>query len=94
MGAFDQSARGRGRPRSSRQIWSHGDLAVELPLATARPEDRDQFERLGYFALDAKDTSPAKPVFNRTITRSEAIGVRRSKPSLATKSPNGQSGFK
>jgi glutaminyl-tRNA synthetase len=60
----------------------------------SRTPGRSRFQRLGYFALDAKDTSPAKPVFNRTITRSEAIGVRRSKPSLATKSPNGQSGFK
>ncbi len=27
-----------------------------------------QFERLGYFTLDAEEASPGKPVFNRTIT--------------------------
>jgi len=41
---------------------------LEASLATAKLEDRYQFERLGYFSLDAKDSSPAKPIFNRTIT--------------------------
>ncbi|MEO6568375.1 MAG: glutamine--tRNA ligase, partial [Opitutaceae bacterium] len=41
---------------------------LEPSLAAARLDDRYQFERLGYFALDPKDSSPAKPVFNRTIT--------------------------
>jgi glutaminyl-tRNA synthetase len=41
---------------------------LEPSLASARVDDRYQFERLGYFALDAKDTTEAKPVFNRTIT--------------------------
>jgi glutaminyl-tRNA synthetase len=41
---------------------------LEASLATAKLEDRYQFERLGYFSLDAKDSSPAKLVFNRTIT--------------------------
>ena len=40
---------------------------VEPSLKDARPETRFQFERLGYFCLD-KDSSSAKPVFNRTIT--------------------------
>ncbi|HET7537338.1 MAG TPA: glutamine--tRNA ligase [Candidatus Didemnitutus sp.] len=44
---------------------------LESSLAGAKPDDRFQFERLGYFALD-KDSpsgSPgAKLVFNRTIT--------------------------
>jgi glutaminyl-tRNA synthetase len=40
----------------------------ESSLATATPADRFQFERLGYFALDPFDTTPDKPVFNRTIT--------------------------
>src|SRR5208282_2676639 len=38
----------------------------EPSLRDAKPELRYQFERLGYFALDA-DSSPQKPVFNRTI---------------------------
>ena len=40
---------------------------VEPSLATAKPGDRFQFERLGYFCVDA-DSTPQKPVFNRTVT--------------------------
>jgi glutaminyl-tRNA synthetase len=40
---------------------------LELSLGEARPEHRYQFERVGYFALDEKDSKPGKPVFNRTI---------------------------
>ena len=43
----------------------------EPSLAEARPELRYQFERLAYFALD-KDSSPARLVFNRTITLKDA----------------------
>ncbi len=39
----------------------------EPSLKDAQPALRYQFERLAYFALD-KDSSPGKPVFNRTIT--------------------------
>ena len=39
----------------------------EPSLAQASPEQRYQFERLGYFALD-RDSAPARLVFNRTIT--------------------------
>ena len=39
----------------------------EPSLRDAQPEQRYQFERLAYFALD-RDSSPAKLVFNRTIT--------------------------
>jgi glutaminyl-tRNA synthetase len=35
---------------------------------TLSPNERYQFERLGYFTVDAKDSAPGKPVFNRTIT--------------------------
>ncbi|HEX7631640.1 MAG TPA: glutamine--tRNA ligase, partial [Lacunisphaera sp.] len=41
---------------------------LEASLASAKPEDRYQFERLGYFSLDSKDSTLGKPVFNRTIT--------------------------
>jgi len=41
---------------------------LEPALAGAKLEDRFQFERLGYFALDPKDSTPGKPVFNRTIS--------------------------
>lgn len=39
----------------------------EVSLRRAVPEERYQFERLGYFALD-KESSSSKLVFNRTIT--------------------------
>jgi glutaminyl-tRNA synthetase len=41
---------------------------LETSLASARPDQSYQFERLGYFVLDAQDSTPARPVFNRTIT--------------------------
>ena len=41
---------------------------LEPALATATVDDRFQFERLGYFALDPKESAPGKLVFNRTIT--------------------------
>jgi len=39
---------------------------VEPGLASARPGDRFQFERLGYFCVDP-DTTPGNLVFNRTV---------------------------
>ena len=39
---------------------------VEPSLANAKPGDRLQFERLGYFAVD-DDSKPNAPVFNRTV---------------------------
>jgi glutaminyl-tRNA synthetase len=39
----------------------------EPALAEARPEERYQFERLGYFALDP-DSTPKKQIWNRTVT--------------------------
>jgi glutaminyl-tRNA synthetase len=39
----------------------------ERALKEARPQERYQFERLGYFALDP-DSSTDKQVWNRTIT--------------------------
>ena len=45
---------------------------VEPSLARATLEERYQFERLAYVALDPKDSRPGKPVFNRTITLKDA----------------------
>jgi glutaminyl-tRNA synthetase len=39
---------------------------IEPSLATARLTDRFQFQRIGYFCLDA-DSTPAKLIFNRTV---------------------------
>jgi glutaminyl-tRNA synthetase len=41
---------------------------VEPGLAGARPGAPYQFERLGYFCVDSKDSSKEKLVFNRTVT--------------------------
>ncbi|MGD8761116.1 MAG: glutamine--tRNA ligase, partial [Desulfobacteraceae bacterium] len=41
---------------------------LEPGLANARPESRFQFERLGYFCVDAKDSTAEALVFNRTVT--------------------------
>jgi glutaminyl-tRNA synthetase len=41
---------------------------VEPSLATAQGGDRFQFERLGYFSVDEKDSRPGALVFNRTVT--------------------------
>jgi glutaminyl-tRNA synthetase len=43
------------------------DCLVEPALANAEPGDRFQFERNGYFCADLAST-PAKLVFNRTVT--------------------------
>ena len=40
---------------------------IEPHVASYRPGDRCQFERLGYFCVDA-DSTAGHPVFNRTIT--------------------------
>ncbi|MBO7540272.1 MAG: glutamine--tRNA ligase/YqeY domain fusion protein [Bacteroidales bacterium] len=43
------------------------DCKLEPALANAKPMDRMQFERLGYFCVD-KDSTPEHLVFNRTCT--------------------------
>jgi glutaminyl-tRNA synthetase len=44
------------------------DCRVEPSLADAKPGDRCQFERLGYFCVDAKESKPDALIFNRTVT--------------------------
>ena len=43
------------------------DCRLEPSLADARPGDKFQFERNGYFCADP-DGGPGTPVFNRTVT--------------------------
>jgi glutaminyl-tRNA synthetase len=47
------------------------DARVEPGLADARPGDRFQFERLGYFCLDP-EANGRRLVFNRTVTLRDA----------------------
>jgi glutaminyl-tRNA synthetase len=44
------------------------DAALEPALVEALPEQRFQFERLGYFTVDDVAGAPGRPVFNRTVT--------------------------
>lgn len=41
---------------------------VEPFLMNAKPTERFQFERVGYFCADEFDSTDGKPVFNRTVT--------------------------
>jgi glutaminyl-tRNA synthetase len=41
---------------------------LEASLADSGGETQVQFERMGYFRTDAKDSAPGKPVFNRSVT--------------------------
>jgi len=45
-----------------------GDCRLEPSLAAAAPGSRFQFERMGYFCADLKDSQPGRPVFNRSVT--------------------------
>jgi glutaminyl-tRNA synthetase len=45
-----------------------GSCKLEPGLAQARPGERYQFERKGYFCVDSEDSAPGNPVFNRTVT--------------------------
>jgi glutaminyl-tRNA synthetase len=41
---------------------------LEPSLRAVKPGTRIQFERMGYFFVDPKDSTPGKPVFLRTVT--------------------------
>jgi glutaminyl-tRNA synthetase len=41
---------------------------LEPSLETAEPGTRVQFERVGYFCVDSKDSRPGVPIFNRTVS--------------------------
>jgi glutaminyl-tRNA synthetase len=44
------------------------ECKLEPSLRTVNAGQRFQFERLGYFCVDTRDSTPGKPVFNRTVT--------------------------
>jgi len=50
----------------SLQILNNAKL--EPMLGKASPGERFQFERVGYFCADVKDSRPGAPVFNRIVT--------------------------
>jgi glutaminyl-tRNA synthetase len=54
------------------KVLRHAKL--EPGLAQAKPADRFQFERHGYFVADMKDSKPGAPVFNRAVTLRDSWG--------------------
>ena len=50
---------------------------LEPALRSARPEQRFQFERQGYFVADRVDSRADAPVFNRTVTLRDSWGKAR-----------------
>ena len=46
----------------------------EPALKNAKPEERFQFERHGYFCADRSDSAAGAPVFNRTVTLRDSWG--------------------
>jgi glutaminyl-tRNA synthetase len=63
-GAGDRDYKLDLNPDSKKTITAY----VEPMLIDAKPEDRFQFERQGYFIADSKDHAAVKPVFNRAVT--------------------------
>ena len=49
---------------------------LEPALKAARPEDRFQFERHGYFVADRIDSRAGAPVFNRTVTLKDSWSAK------------------
>ncbi|MFZ2971021.1 MAG: glutamine--tRNA ligase/YqeY domain fusion protein [Ferribacterium limneticum] len=47
---------------------------LEASLRDAKPEERFQFERHGYFVADRVDSKPGAPVFNRAVTLKDSWG--------------------
>ena len=50
-------------------------VPMEPSLSEAKPEDRFQFERHGYFVADRVDSLEGAPVFNRTVTLKDSWAV-------------------
>ena len=67
----DPEAAGKGEFRQCLNPASLETLAgcrLEPALAALEAGTTVQFERMGYFCLDSRDSQPGYPVFNRTVT--------------------------
>jgi glutaminyl-tRNA synthetase len=69
-GAGDRSFLDDINPDSKRLV----SACLEPALKDARPEDRFQFERHGYFVADRVDSKAGAPVFNRAATLRDPWG--------------------
>ena len=58
---------------------------LEPGLVHATPEQRFQFERHGYFCLDAKDSRPGQPVFHRAVALRDSWAKIEQKEGAAKK---------
>ncbi len=58
-------------------LTSLTNCMVEPSLADAKPGTCVQFERQGYFCVDAKDSRPGAPVFNRTVGLRDSWAKRK-----------------
>jgi glutaminyl-tRNA synthetase len=52
---------------------------LEPALREAKPEDRFQFERHGYFVADRTDSQAGAPIFNRTVTLKDSWSAKPAK---------------
>ncbi len=50
---------------------------VEPSILNAKPGSHYQFERVGYFFADPKDSKPGSPVFNRTVQLKDGFVVKK-----------------
>lgn len=50
---------------------------IEPSILTAKPGSHYQFERVGYFVADPKDSQPGKPAFNRTVQLKDGFVVKK-----------------
>jgi glutaminyl-tRNA synthetase len=51
---------------------------LEPALKTAKPGDKFQFQRLGYFCVDP-DTTDIRPIFNRTVPLRDSWSKKKNK---------------
>ncbi len=58
-------------PDSLKTVTAYGEPA----LAEAIPGQRFQFERIGYFCADTRESKPGQPVFNRTVTLRDSKAI-------------------
>ncbi len=67
-----KSYRDHLNPQSKRVVHGY----VEASLASAASGSAVQFERLGYFVIDATDSRPGALVFNRTVTLRDSFAKK------------------
>jgi glutaminyl-tRNA synthetase len=72
-GAGDRNFLDDMNPDAKRTITAY----LEPALRDAKPEERFQFERHGYFVADRVDSKPGAPAFNRAVTLRDSWGTGR-----------------